>query len=133
MSSRQPIRETNPSIGNRAWYVLISFLLLLLTLVPWFNGIAPGRSPLRFFQSLPAPAVNILFALYVGAIILFGWMAITWQSGIRQAWYRFWLALASLVMCLIMADSLIAGWGLLIVGLVLFTAAFAELVFLFSR
>ena len=131
--SAQSSSHTTPSFGNRAWYILICLLLILLTLVPWFNGIAPGLAPLRFFRSLPTPAVNILFALYVGAICLFGWMALAWQSAVRQVWYRFWLALASLVMLLVMAEGSGAGWGIAAAGLVLFTAAFAELVFLYSR
>ena len=133
MSSRSAPRASSPTIGNRVWYGLITFLLLFLTFTPWFNGIAPSLSPLRFFRSLPVPAVNVLFAVYVGAILLFGWMALVWESGVRQAWYRFWLALASLVMFLIMAEGSGAGWGVAAAGLVLFTAAFAELVFLFSR
>ena len=133
MSAQQRSHTQNPTAGNRVWYLLISLLLLFLTLVPWFNDIAPGRTPTLFFNILPTPAVNILFALYVGAILLFGSMAFSWQSGIRQTWYRFWLALASLATLLIMSETLSAGWGVVAVGLALIMAAFSELVFLYSR
>ena len=114
MTSQEASSTSITSSGNRPWYVLITFLLILFSLVPWFNDIAPGLTPLRFFQNLPTPAVNILFALYSGTIILFGWMALMWQSGIRQAWYRFWLALAALVMIL--------GYGIIAVPTGIVTA-----------
>jgi len=133
MSSQSTSQTNTSTIGNRAWYGLITLFLLVFSMTPWFNGIAPGLAPVRFFRSLPFPAVNILFALYVGAILLYGWMAITWSTSLRHVWYRFWLALASFVMFLIMAESSGAGWGVAAAGLILITAAFAELVFLFSK
>jgi len=118
MTSQEASSTSITSSGNRPWYVLITFLLILFSLVPWFNDIAPGLTPLRFFQNLPTPAVNILFALYSGTIILFGWMALMWQSGIRQAWYRFWLALAALVMIL--------GYGIIAVPTGIVTVEYAR-------
>ncbi len=53
----------------------------------------------------------------------------------RSAWYRFWLAVASMVMILLLADlsGLALMWGAGAGWIVLAIAAYSELIFLFSR
>lgn len=128
-------RESNLTMGRRPWYAMISLLLVIPLLFPWFNGIAPATSPLRFFNILPFPIGNVLFAVYLGTILLNLWMAVYQTHQQRPAWYRFWLAVSSMIVLLLMADmaGLAFGWGAGGAWIVLAIAAYAELVYLFSR
>ena len=123
------------ALGRRPWYALVTLLLVILLFLPWFNGITPATSPLHLFNILPFPVGNILFAFYIGTILLNLWMAISQMHHSRPAWYRFWLAVASMIVLLLMADmtGLSFGWGAGGAWIVLAIAAYAELIYLFSR
>ncbi len=108
---------------------------MALLFVPWGNGIAPAINPTRFFRILPFPAGNVLFAFYAATILLNVWTAIAMPTQSRSSWYRFWLAIASMVMILLVADlnGFSMMWGAATSWIVLAIAAFSELVFLFSK